>query len=248
VVWMNEAEGSVASYVSARRIWADGSGFPANPFLISSGPEDRRFPDVAHNRARNEYLVAWDANIGGGNIYGVRLSGSGSVLGSGEFVIAGWPSNEQHPSVAACHRADQYLVAWESDQDTGGSDWAIYARYLDGSGVPGNVYEVDDTTAPEVEAEVACDAGGQQYLLAWQTMYATSWYGVWGRMAFPDETMEPALVIEQPGPSHHRKEPAIAGGAGHLLTAWEQEVGFVANSDIQGRLARPDLLFRDGFQ
>ncbi len=248
-VWANSATPTVPSYISGQRIWANGSGFPAtNPFLISSGPEDRGFPDVAHNRTRNEYLVTWDANIGGGNIYGVRLSGTGSILGSGEFVIAGWPSNEQRPSVAACHRADQYLVAWQSDQETGGSDWAIYGRYVNGSGVPGNVYEVDDTTAPQIEPEVSCDAGGQQYFLAWQDMFASGWYAVTGRTAFPDETMELSVIIEQPGASHHRREPAIGGGAGHFLTAWEHEAGFVAYSDIEGRLARPDLLFRDGFQ
>ena len=248
VVWMNDgASPGVASYISGRRVWADGSGFPVSPFLISSGPEDRDFPDVAHNLARNEYLVAWDANIGGGNIYGMRLSGTGTPLGGGEFAIAGWPSNEGRPSVAACHGADQYLVAWESDQETGGSDWAIYGRYVSGGGVPGYVSMVDDTTAPELAVDVSCDAGGWQYLLAWQTMYASAWYGVWGRIAYPDETMEPQFGIVQPGPSHHRTEPAVGGGGGHFLTAWEHEAGFVVDRDIHGRLVFPDLIFRDGF-
>lgn len=249
VVWMNDgASPGVAKYISGRRVWADGSGFPVNPFSISSGPEDREHPDVAYNLARNEYLVTWDANIGGGNIYGMRLSGTGTPLGGGEFAIAGWSANERHPSVAACHKADQYLVAWESDQDTGGSDWAIYARYVSGGGVPGNVYLVDDSTGPDLAVEVNCDAGGRQYLLAWEVPYVTSWYGVWGRMAYPNETMDAMFPIIDPGPSHHRREPTVGGGGGHFLTAWEHEVGFVVYRDIHGRLVFPDLIFRDGFQ
>ena len=187
VVWTSEAT-AVPRYVSGRRIWADGSGSPFSPFLISSGTEIRDRPDVAYNLARNEYLVTWD--LGATDIWGVRLSGTGSALGGGEFAIAAWPSTEEHPAVAACHAADQYLVAWHSDQDTGGTDWAIYARYVSGSGVAGNVHLVDDTTAPEKEVDVSCGAEGQRYLLVWQTMYATGWFGVWGRIAHPAETME----------------------------------------------------------
>lgn len=247
VTWVNTPTG-VASYISARRVWADGSGFPASGFAISSGPEDRDFPDVAYNLARNEYVVTWDANIGGGNVYGVRLSATGSVLGGGEFTLAGWPANEGRPSISACHRTDQYLVAWQSDQDTGGADWAIYGRYLDGDGVPGTVSMVDDTTAPEMEVDVSCDVGGWQYFLAWQTMYSSALYGVWGRVAYPDETMEPQFGIVQPGPSHHRWLPAVGGGRATFMTAWEHEEGFLGYRDIHGRPVFPDLLFRDGFQ
>jgi hypothetical protein len=246
VVWMSETTG-VPGYISGRRIWADGTGFPGAAFTISSSPTVQRdYPDVAYNLARNQYLVTWD--LDGVDIWGVRLSATGLPQGGGEFVIAGWPSSEAHASVAACHKADQYLVAWQSDQDTGGVDWAIYARYLGGDGVPGSVYLVDDTTAPEREADVSCDTAGRQYLLAWQTMYNTGYYGVWGRIAYPDETMEAAFGIVQPSPSHNRTEPAVGGGRGTFLTAWEHETGFIVNRDVHGRTVFPDLIFQDGFQ
>lgn len=237
VVWMNSAP-SVASYISGRRIFADGSGFPpGDGFPISSGTEDRDVPDVAYNLARNEYLVTWEMDTAsGGDIYGLRLSATGASLGSGEFVIAGWPSNERIPSVAACETADQYLVAWQSDQDTGGSDWAVYGRFLSGEGVLGSVPLIDDTTAPEQEVDVSCDATGQQYLLAWETMYAGGYVGVWARIAHPDETLEAQFGIVQPGASHHRTDPAVGGGGDTFLTAWEHEAGILGYRDIHGRL------------
>lgn len=244
VVWVNESTG-VSDYVSARRVAADGSGFPANPFLVSSGTAARRHPDVAYNQAHNEYLVAWDT--GGVDIRGVRLSATGVVQGGGEIDIAGWPSVEERPSVASCPAADQYLVAWQSDQETGGTDWAIYARYLSGAGVPGNVYMIDDTTAPELNVDLSCGLAGTLYLLAWQTMYASSWYGVWARIAYPSELLPPQFGLVQPGPSHSRFEPAVAGGASTFLVAWEHETGFVAQRDIHGRTVILTLL-SDGFE
>ncbi len=193
VTWTNAPSGQ-PTYISARRVFADGSGFPANPFLVSSGPEDRDFQDVSYNQARNEYLVTWDVVKSGTgvDIYGVRLSATGSALTggdpavTGEFPIAGWPAVEEFPKVAACARADQYLVAWQSDQDTGGTDFAIYARYLSGDGVPGNVYEIVDTVAPQLFVDVACDARGEKYLLAWQDKYVGGEYGIWGPRGSPE--------------------------------------------------------------
>jgi len=237
VVWASDAP-AVATYLSGRRIFADGSGFPpGDGFPISSGTEDRDFPDVAYDSARNEYLVAWQIDTAtGGDIYGVRLAADGLALGDGEFAIAGWPADEEAPSVAACAAADQYLVAWQSDQDTGGSDWAIYGRFVTGAGVPGNVPLIEDTTAPQIAVDTSCDAAGEQYLAAWQDFYVSGQYGVWARVVHPDESMEPSFGIRQPDMNFERTEPVVGGGATTFLVAWEHDTGFIPNRDIWGGL------------
>ena len=135
VVWKSDAT-SVPGYISAVRITAATGGFPGGDgFTVSSGSQIRDFPDVAYNLHRNEYLVTWDLEISANNIdiWGMRLRGDGAPLtgGSptvtGEFVIAGWPSFEAEPAVAACAAADQYLVAWQSDQAPAENNYAIYA-------------------------------------------------------------------------------------------------------------------------
>ena len=235
VAWVNAAP-AVPTYISGRRVFADGSGFPAGDgFTISTGTEDRDFPDLAYNSARNEYLAIWQMDTaGGGDIYGVRLSATGAALGSGEFGIAGWPDTEEIPSVAACETADQYLVGWQSDQGTGGSDWAVYARFVSGAGVPGNVHLIVDTTAPQTAVDMSCDAAGQQYLLAWEDVYAGGAVGIWARIVHPDETMEPDFAIVQPDTNRDRTEPAVAGGATNYLIAWEHDTGFIPNRNIWG--------------
>ncbi len=236
VVWMSERPGT-GSEIFATRVSADGSGL-VDSSPIASGDEDRDYPDVAYDSTRNEFLVTWDVDTAaGGDIYALRLSAAGATVG-GEFGIADFPSDERIPSVASCGAADQYLVAWESDQDTGGVDRAIYARYVDGKGVAGNIHLIDDTTALEEAVELSCDATGQEYFLAWQTLYAAIQpaFGIWGRVAHPDEVLDPSFAIVQPGLNFGRTEPAVGGGETKFLIAWEHDTGFIPNRNIWGLL------------
>jgi hypothetical protein len=248
VAWVNFPSGQ-PSYVSARRVFADGSGMPAGPFVVSSGTESRDFTDVAYNLARNEYLVTWDVVKSGTgvDIYGIRLTATGTALTggnsnvTGEFPIADWPAVEEKPAVSSC--GDQFLVAWQSDQDTGGTDYAIYGRYLTGEGVPGNVYEIVDTTLPQVNVDIACDANLRKYLLLWQDRYVGGEYGIWARFAYPSEFLDPDFEVVGPRSAADREYPAIAGGRTAFLTAWEHDRDGGTNLDIHGRLVPIPTLF-----
>jgi len=245
VTWTNAWSGQ-PSYISARRVFADGSGFPSNAFTISSGAENRDYQDVTYNLHRNEYLVTWDVdNSGTGlDIYGKRLDGYGNVLTggnsnppvTGEFPIAGWPDDEERPAVAACNQADQYLVTWQSDQGTGGSDFAIYGYYLNGDAVPVNVLLICDTTSPDVDVDIACNAGGDGYLLAWQSRYVGGEYSVWARLAFPNWSLDPDFEVVGPRQDADREFPGVAGGISNFLVAWEHDRDGGTNKDIYGRI------------
>lgn len=244
VVWTDSSTGS-ASEILGQRIFADGGGLAGGDVTVSSGAEDRDNPKLAHNAVRNQYLVTWD--VAGSNVSAVRLSATGATVG-GEFSIAGWPSVERGPTVASCRYADQYLVAWESDQDTGGADWAIYMRFVTGTGEPGSVRLVDDTAAPEREVETVCDAVGYQYLMVWQSVFTNLKYGVIGRVILPNGGWWPSFTIQQPWEPYDRIAPVAAGGRGQFLVGWENEAGFVVNYDIHARLHFPEEMFLDGFQ
>ncbi len=244
VVWTN-IPASIPAYVSGRRIFADGSGFPpGDGFTIASHLTDNRVnPAVAYNLARNEYLVAYDDGV---DIFANRLTGAGIALGGGEFGIAGWPDTELHPAVAACRNADQYLVTWQSLVGTNNYD--VYARYLTGAGLlDGGPLVVEDTTVSEIEPAVGCNEAGNKYLIAWQQQYSSAVgpYGVWGRMAFPDKTMGDASGIFAPvsGMTMEAMKPALAGGRANYLVAWEHLRDGTAFRDIHGTLISPHTLF-----
>lgn len=241
VVWWNEDPAHVVdSYVSGKRIYADGSGFPStgSDVTISVAGRERVDPDVTYNLGRNEYLVAYTDGV---DIFGERLQGNAAPLGSGEFGIAGWPDAERRPAVAACKEADQYLVAWQSL--TGGANEAIYARVVSGEGAPGSVFLVDNTTSPEEEPDVACDLAGRRYMVTWQSRYTNVKYGVLSRFVAPDGAMTPAIELRPPGAAADRTRPAIAGGDTSFLVAWEHDRDGTAYQDIHGRLVTPYVVF-----
>ncbi|NUQ38834.1 MAG: hypothetical protein HUU23_13770 [Caldilineales bacterium] len=247
VVWTNDTGASpVPDYISGRRIFADGSGFPTGGFAIASHlSENRVNAAVAYNHARNEYLVTYDNGL---DIFGVRLRGDGVALGGGEFGIAGWPSAERYASVAACARLDQYLVVWQSLEN--GNDENIYGRYVHGNGAPEQAWFVGGTQIPgikDLNPAVACNVQGDTYAIVWQFQYSntTGPYGVWGRNVYANKQPGPPFTVSGAiaGETTGRTRPAIAGGRIHFLAAWEAERWGTAWQDIRGRLIAQRVLF-----
>jgi hypothetical protein len=244
VVWKDAV---VPSTISARRVLA-GGGFPAGGAwtLSPTTPENRDSPDVAYNLHRNEYLVTWDIEINPADrdIRGIRLRGDGAPLtgGSppvvGEFRIADYiDANEWTPAVAACAAADQYLVAWQSDQGTAGANHAIYARYLNGDAAPGNIKLIDDTIYQDLNVDVDCNLAGNRYVLASQTYIPGMGYGIRARMVLPSQTLSDTFWMVAPGQLADRVFPAVGGGRVGFLVAWEHQRDTTGgNRDIHGRL------------
>ena len=237
VVWTNAIS---TPYISGRRYFDTGGSPDTDGWNISFGTEARQAPDITYNLHRNEYLVTWE-QIGDGtswDIWAVRLRGDGIVLGTGEFIIAGWPAAEQRPAAAACDQADQYLVAWQSDDGTNYSDLAIYARYLDGDAVPGSVYQIaNETSEHEEEVDISCDAPGKKYFLAWQRAGDNDTYwSIRGRMAYSNETFSTIYGVKYYDTLEDREDPAVAGGKVNFLVVWEHEMSGGTYNDIRGRL------------
>jgi hypothetical protein len=247
VVWSNTyTAGTPAAYISGKRIFPDGS-FPSagSDLTISDLAVNYINPDISYNLARNEYLVVWDrvTSLSNHDIWGVRMTGTAAQLGGGPFVIAGWPDSEESPSVAACNLADQFLVTWQSDVGTGGTDYAIYGYFITGAGALEFVFPIDNTTSPEMESSVACNRSGNQYLVVYQQRWVNVKYGITGRVVFPNHNMQPAFVIVPPGGSADRTMPAVIGGHGRYLVVWEHQRDETSYQDIHARFVLPYSIF-----
>lgn len=130
----------------------DGGGSPLGGiFRISSMGADGDTataaldPAVAYNPNSNEYLVVWDGDdVSGENeIHGQRISASGAEVGTDDFRISDMGPDgstaylAEEPDVAHDPAANQYLVAWAGDDDTGAlvdGEFEIYVQRLDASG------------------------------------------------------------------------------------------------------------------
>jgi hypothetical protein len=240
VTWTNTGP-FIANYISAATL-DDATGAKVDEIPISSGAEHRQNPDVAYNWSNDRYLFAWEQLAGvSSDIFGLRVTGSGMVAGS-EIGIAGWPAKETVPAVAACWKASQYLVAWQSDQYPALNPTdAIYARFVTVDSTPAGVNLIADSVGPERAPDVSCNLAGNQYLVVWQTLYTSAKFGIWGRLVFPDTTMGNGFAIVDASSSAGRTNAAIAAGRTNYLVVWEHERDGTAYQDIHGRLVTPPM-------
>lgn len=237
VIWSNQYQNQVLPfYISGRRILADGT-FPSTGSDVTIGHPtiNRVHPKLAYNLARNEYLVVYDDGL---DIFALRLRGDAVELGGGEFKIAGWPDKEIQPAVAACQKADQYLVVWQS---LVGSDYDLFARFINGDGTPEIVRTISDFAGNQEQAEVVCDRSGWQYMIAYQEDITTP--GISGRLVSSDKTLQPGFQIVEPGLLPGHKEPAVAQGSNNFLVAWEHQRDATIYRDIHGKLITPHVSF-----
>lgn len=237
VVWTNLKFGAVPAYVSARRVFG-GGGFPnTKGFTVASDPTDVRIrPDVTYNLARNEYFVAFDNDV---DIFGARLTGTGALLAGGEFKIAGWPDQENVPSVAACAGVDQYLVVWQS---LTASKHEVYGYLLAGDGAKQKVFRVHGSPLEEENPEIVCDATGRNYLVLWEQEVGLG--GVtqgWGlRRVHPNGSMEGVQGFIGDA---DLSGPALTAGRMNSLVMWEQARSSSAFQDIHACLLHMERLF-----
>ncbi len=254
VTWWNEGAGGVHSYISAQRVSSSGSLLGGN-FVVASGGEERVAPDLAYNQARNEYLVVYQVmDAGMGSIYGVRLTGSGAVLGGGEFGIAVWPDPETLPRVTASRVADEWAVVWQSDVPGAMKD--IYARrlWVDAAGVVQSAAPVhlDYTVIDERTPDIAAHPESAEYLIAWEQQFSNSSgpFGVRAQILDSWNNLGDVIPVHDvvAGSDVDSSRPAIAAAVTDWFVAWEQERNDTPSYiDIHGRVVIGPF-FADDFE
>jgi len=248
VVW-NNSGGGVPKDIEGARIQLNGSLVPGGLVAVASGANDRSNPDIAYNLDRNEYLVTYDEL--GADILATRLTAGGVILGGGEFGIAGWPSPESRPSVAACGGGtDRYFVAWQSQFSATDND--AYGRFVTGDGVPdGAPLHFPFTTIDEQEPEVACRSGAAEFLVVWEQQYSSTVgpFGIRGLRVSPSGTFSPEFAVRPvvSGETGVATRPTAVGGQQGYLVAWEHDRQGTSYQDIHGRMVW-GWLFSDGFE
>jgi hypothetical protein len=144
VVWMGDDGIDQDFEIHGQRLDAStGAEVGINDFRISDGAFTATVSAVAYNPSADEYLVVWS---GGGpgpdpewEIYGQRLDGStGAEIGCDDFRISemGPDGNTnfgaEKPAVTYNPSVDEYLVVWNSDDETV-DEFEIFGQRLDGS-------------------------------------------------------------------------------------------------------------------
>jgi hypothetical protein len=180
VVW--EDSSLYGRGIAGQRI-GDGSTWRVDPdnFDICSG-DAQLHPSVACNTAVGEYLVVWD---NGDDIYGQRLAGDRSLLGSA-FAVSNAPGMQRYPRASYDLAHDGYYVCWEDNRIPSAS-WDIYCQHLSGGG--GLLFTAADTNMPvwtytgmQEYPAAAQDPADGRGLIVWQDKRNGTSPRIYGRL------------------------------------------------------------------
>ena len=167
VVW---AEYASSFDIHGARVSGAGVVLDTSSIVISSALGDQYDPDVASNGT--DFFAVWTDYRSGTNtdVYGARVSGSGSVLDSSGLALC--TETVQQASPRTAFDGTNYVAAWADYR--WGTSWGIYATQVTGSGTvvtPSGfsvVYSVRDT-----EPALALASGGGQQSMVVYSRYDT---------------------------------------------------------------------------
>lgn len=242
VVWWNDRPGLDDIY--GQRISRDGVLLePWFPVFEKPGPE-MRYPDVAYNLNRNEYLVVWEQDNGTRpNIQAQVLSAAGDRLGK-EITLGSGPGlrNRSRPAVDYAVASDRYLVVWESHVQ-GSTSTDIEGQALFGSGQPdgGNVPIAEGTAlASHDRPDVAYNRSRNEYLVVWQALAKSAGvHDIYGRRVTAAGNPMGAAPFPIHGSTVDDTSPTVAAiptepDQGQYLVVW-QSPWSPTNVDIYGQ-------------
>ena len=238
VVWQDaRGAGSTGHDIYGTRVSSAGTIFNPTGLAISTDANEQTAPALA--AASSGFLTVWqdDRNGGSSDVYGARISSTGTVMDAGGIAVSTDGSEQLSPTVAS--HGTNYLVAWTDDRSSGETGLDIYAgRVLgDGTTPDGDGFAVCTVLRDQFNPALA--AGPSGYVIAWQDQRGTST----GNEVFTARVATNGVVLDisgvpMPG-SGDVSAPALAGGsAGKFLLVGE---GFRRNSSqVGGSLFTPD--------
>lgn len=145
----------------------DGVVSPVNGLSLSSAANEQFTPSAA--ALGGNYFVVWQdyrkasANYFQSDIYGARITGSGSLVDTTGIAICTRTNSQYHPAVAA--NGANYLVVWE-DYDQGGND--IFGARVGADGVLLDTNALMLAHATNSQANPAVAANDGDFLVVWQ--------------------------------------------------------------------------------
>ncbi|MDC3985232.1 hypothetical protein [Polyangium jinanense] len=176
------------------------------------------------------YLVVWrDARAGTDDLYGVRVSSTGTILDTSGIVISNAAGIQQKPDIA--YDGTNWMVTWTDQREDPQGD--IYAARVSSSGAvldPGGIpVATADVAGGEGPAAVAF--GSTHHLVAYRRSY-----DLYGRLIAPDGTMTPEFTFASSN-NIYLDDISIAFNGANYLVAFDNIDA--STSYVHGRRVSP---------
>ncbi|MFY0521906.1 hypothetical protein ACN28I_01400 [Archangium gephyra] len=213
------------------RLNSTGTVLDTGGILISTSSTSAYNPAVAHDGTN--FLVVWHdhSHINSPNIYGARVSSTGSVLDASNISISRSSNGQYTPSVA--HDGTNFLVVW---QDFRGGNSAIYGARVDETGTV-----VHDTSGIPIATggnkyRPVVTHGGTDFLVVWYEYHDNA--DIYGARVSSDGTVLDTSGIPISTAINAQSSPVVAHDGANFLVAWQDYRS--GNADIYGARVSSD--------
>ncbi len=237
VAWQDYRSGSYANVYGAR-VSPAGVVLDKKGFLISGASHHQSAPDLAFDGTN--FLVVWmDYRKTSGkytrvDIYGARVSTSGTLLDKNGFKISTNGVLQYYPSISYSANGATFLVVWQEYRNLAKTYWDIVGQTVTTTAtLKGTNVMICKASGDQSEPTVAHD--GSDFMVAWRDNRSSTASNIYGARV----TVGGALVtgsevaISQASGTQYR--PSIAWAKSGYLVAWEDGRNHSgSNYDIYG--------------
>ena len=185
VVWDDYRNSSPDIY--GARVTPAGTILDPAGVLVSSTEGLQWSPKVAFGDTN--YLVVWEDDLLGFDVYGARVTPAGAVLDTQAIIISTAANYQYYPSVA--FDGTNYLVLWQDMRKD--SDYDIYGMRVDSSGNLLDSTPIAVVTEPDDQRYPAVTFGSAHYLAVWSD--GRNGYGVSGTRISPSGTVLDTNIV-----------------------------------------------------
>ncbi|WP_146209752.1 hypothetical protein [Vitiosangium sp. GDMCC 1.1324] len=195
---------------------------------ISNAINSQYAPAVAQDGTN--FLVVWQDNRGSStDIYGARVSGTGTVLDTSGIPIS-TANNEQYNPMAT-YDGTNFLVVWQDYRS--GTNYDIYGARVSGTGTVLDASGIPISTAANNQVTPAVASNGTNSLVVWQDTRSGSSADIYGARVSNTGTVLNASGILISNAVNAQESPAVAYNGVDFMVAW-QDYRSGTNYDIYG--------------
>jgi len=218
VAWQDRRSGT-STDVYATRVASGGGATAPSGVVVSAAARDQLRPTVA--AGDTGWYVAWadrrDGPRTGTDVYGTRVSSSGSPSSSGGVAITRAPGDQWSPAVSWNGR--RYLVVWADERAGNGTD--VFGSRVGADGLPEDPAGLAVSQRPGVQAAPAVTASAGRFLVAWTDDRSTTSDDIYGTFVGDTGAVSGSDGFAISTAVHDQERPALGAlDRGSALVAW----------------------------
>ncbi|WNG36094.1 hypothetical protein F0U61_22300 [Archangium violaceum] len=215
VVWQDYRSGSNHDIYGAR-VSGTGTVLDISGIPISTAANNQNSPAVASNGTNS--LVVWQDTRGGGSadIYGARVSNTGTVLNTSGILISNAVNAQEDPAVS--YNGADFMVVWQDYRS--GTNYDIYGARVSGMGVVRNPSGIPISTATNNQKTPALAREGTNCLVVWQDTRSYDIYGT--RVSSIGTVLDTSGILISTSASY-TATPAVAHDGTNFLVVWQDQ-------------------------